>query len=117
MSQTKPFSISPKELNNWFHEKRPHPLLIDVREEEELAVAPFPIKVMHLPLSRFEEWIDTWDKAILPNQPLVVICHRGVRSLNFCNWLLEKNYGPEVWNLTGGIDAWSLEVDPKITRY
>ncbi|MGB0825742.1 MAG: sulfurtransferase, partial [Synechococcus sp.] len=32
-------------------------------------------------------------------------------------WLLDQPWGLEVWNLEGGIDAWSLQVDPSVPRY
>ena len=46
-----------------------------------------------------------------------MICHAGVRSLHFGLWLLEQRQTLEVWNLEGGIDAWSVQVDPKVPRY
>jgi rhodanese-related sulfurtransferase len=47
----------------------------------------------------------------------VVLCHAGIRSLHFGLWLLEQNPNRDVWNLEGGIDAWSVEVDPTVARY
>ena len=48
---------------------------------------------------------------------MVVICHAGVRSLHLGLWLLQQMPELEVWNLEGGIDAWSLQVDPSVPRY
>ena len=55
-----------------------------------------------------------WGPAttVSPDQPLVVVCHVGVRSHHFGLWLLEQNWGLEVWNLVGGLDAWSLRSIP-----
>ncbi len=51
-----------------------------------------------------------------PDEPIVVICHAGVRSMNVTIWL--RNNGFEnVQSLRGGIDAWSREVDPSVPRY
>jgi rhodanese-related sulfurtransferase len=51
-----------------------------------------------------------------PEEPLVVVCHHGVRSMNVTVWL--RNQGFEnAQSLRGGIDAWSVEVDPKVARY
>ena len=47
----------------------------------------------------------------------MVLCHAGIRSLHFGQWLLEQEWGLDVWNLDGGIDAWSLQVDPTTPRY
>jgi rhodanese-related sulfurtransferase len=49
-------------------------------------------------------------------EPVVVYCHHGVRSLRVAAWL--RNQGlEEVQSLAGGIDRWSLEIDPAIPRY
>ncbi len=48
--------------------------------------------------------------------PLIVYCHHGVRSLNVVNWLREQGVGP-CQSMSGGIDAWSLAVDPSVGRY
>lgn len=49
-------------------------------------------------------------------EPCVVYCHHGVRSMNVVAWL--RGQGVEnVQSLAGGIDAWSLEVDPELARY
>jgi rhodanese-related sulfurtransferase len=47
----------------------------------------------------------------------VVLCHAGVRSHHFGLWLLDQGWGLEVWNLEGGIDAWSTQVDDTVPRY
>ena len=117
MNNKNPKSLSAKELNEWLTSDSKIPLLIDVREKEEISIAPFPFKVMHLPLSTAPSWIETLQQTLSASNPVVVICHGGVRSWHFCNWLLEKTLIKEVWNLDGGIDAWSREVDPNIPRY
>ena len=47
---------------------------------------------------------------------LVVYCHHGVRSLHVVQWLRAQGLD-DVLSLAGGIDAWSLEVDPGLPRY
>jgi rhodanese-related sulfurtransferase len=47
----------------------------------------------------------------------VVLCHAGIRSWQFGCWLMEVHGYERVWNLHGGIDAWSLEADPQVPRY
>jgi rhodanese-related sulfurtransferase len=46
----------------------------------------------------------------------VVYCHLGVRSLHAINFLQHAGF-TNLMNLSGGIDAWSREVDPKTPRY
>ena len=47
---------------------------------------------------------------------LVVVCHHGIRSGQVCLWLARQGFD-RVLNLAGGIDAWSVEVDPTVPRY
>jgi rhodanese-related sulfurtransferase len=91
--------------------------LVDVREAEELALARFPHPVAHLPLSRASEWMEGVSERLDRDRPVVVLCHAGVRSWRFGCWLLASQGYQEVWNLEGGIDAWSVDVDPSIPRY
>ena len=52
----------------------------------------------------------------LRNSRIVVHCHHGGRSLRVTHWLREQGF-PHVQNMTGGIDAWSQIIDPKVPRY
>lgn len=47
---------------------------------------------------------------------IVVYCHHGMRSLNVVNWLRGQGIG-ECSSMAGGIDRWSIEVDPSVPRY
>jgi len=91
--------------------------LVDVREEQELALARLNHPVLHLPLSRSQEWLATLPDQLDRSSPVVVLCHAGVRSWQFGCWLLEQEACEQVWSLEGGIDAWSVEVDPAVPRY
>jgi rhodanese-related sulfurtransferase len=51
-----------------------------------------------------------------PEERLVVLCHHGIRSMNVTVWLREQGF-ERVQSLRGGIDAWSVEVDPAVMRY
>jgi rhodanese-related sulfurtransferase len=46
-----------------------------------------------------------------------VLCHAGIRSWQFASWLIDQQNYEQVWNLSGGIEAWSVEVDPSVPRY
>ena len=91
--------------------------LVDVREDEELAMAQLASPVLHLPLSRSAEWMGQLEQRLQRDRPVAVLCHAGVRSWHFACWLMEQHGYPEVWNLQGGIDAWSVEVDAGVPRY
>jgi len=67
-----------------------------------------------LPLS---QWPATaTEKLTDPAQPLLIHCHHGGRSGHATDFLLRNGYS-DVTNVAGGIDAWSLEIDPSIPRY
>ncbi len=117
MQEKRPKNLTAKELNEWLNKTTEKVFLIDVREDQEIALAPFPGKVLHLPLSKSSEWINSLQKKLPTNEPIVVLCHAGVRSWNFSIWLLEQGFIETVWNLEGGIDAWSVNIDSNVPRY
>jgi rhodanese-related sulfurtransferase len=88
-------------------------LLLDVRQpwENETAVLPWSqlIPLPELP-SRFAE------VAPPAGAMLVVYCHHGIRSLSAAHFLERAGF-TNVVSLAGGIDAWSIEIDPKVPRY
>ena len=48
--------------------------------------------------------------------PLVFFCHHGMRSLQVTQWLRRQGL-EECMSMAGGIDRWSLEIDPAVPRY
>ena len=104
--------IGPAAARDWLAAPdAPH--LIDVREPEEWEICQLPGAEL-LPLSRFGEEF----QQVLsdPSQTLLLYCHHGVRSAHAAMFLKRQGY-TDVVNLAGGIDAWSVEVDPSIRRY
>jgi sulfur-carrier protein adenylyltransferase/sulfurtransferase len=89
----------------------PVPVLLDVREAPEVSFASLPDAV-HIPLGQLPERLGELD----PTRPLVVYCHHGVRSSRALG-MLERSGFTRVRHLTGGIDAWSVQVDPELPRY
>ena len=85
--------------------------LLDVRESEEVAAAPFT-GALHLPMSEVPSQVQTLDAAA----EWVVVCHHGIRSAQVAMYLARMGF-ERVANLTGGIDRWSLMVDRSIPRY
>jgi rhodanese-related sulfurtransferase len=88
--------------------------LIDVREPQEFALARIenaeliPIRSVPGALQTLESRAD--------DGPLIVYCHHGMRSLHVVSWLREQGL-EACQNMTGGIDAWSVTVDPSVPRY
>jgi rhodanese-related sulfurtransferase len=116
VSVSVPSSIRASELQARLSAAEPIQL-VDVREDGELALARLPHPVLHLPLSRSAEWMADLDQRLSREQPVVVLCHAGVRSWQFACWLIDQHGFRDVWNLVGGIDAWSREVDDSVPRY
>ena len=111
-----PQQLSVQELQDRLRRGEDH-LVIDVREDSELALARLPPPVLHLPLSRAAEWLNSLDGQVPQERHVAVLCHGGVRSWQFGCWLLEERGYTTVWNVEGGIDAWSQLVDPTVPRY
>lgn len=87
------------------------PVLLDVRDAEEVSLAALPGAV-HIPLAELPDRFGELD----PTAPLVVYCHRGVRSASAVELLREAGFA-RVEHLARGIDAWSVAVDPGVPRY
>ena len=51
------------------------------------------------------------------NKKFVILCHRGIRSYHFAQWLIDNKIVMDVWNLEEGIDGWSIHIDSSIPRY
>ncbi len=91
------------------------PLLLDVREAWELATAklhPAGTTLLHIPMQQVPQRLAEIPAA----QPVVCICHHGARSAQVVAFLMRQGHA-DVYNLDGGIDAWSLEVDAGVPRY
>jgi len=85
--------------------------VVDVREAHEIAVAAFP-GALHIPLRQLPGRLNELD----PHVPVVTLCHSGMRSLRAREVLVAAGFN-NVRSVTGGIDAWSREVDPAVPRY
>jgi rhodanese-related sulfurtransferase len=106
------FEITPAEVAARRKSDPESIVLLDVREPWELATARIEgvkaIPMGEIPSRAFQE--------LDPEAHIVVLCHAGVRSMNVTVWM--RNQGFEaVQSMRGGIDAWSLEVDPAVPRY
>ncbi|HUI80458.1 MAG TPA: rhodanese-like domain-containing protein [Bryobacteraceae bacterium] len=111
MSPTKPVQHATPEEIHRRRESGEDLVLIDVREQEEIAIARLGGALI-CPLSRAAEWIDRLPK----DQPLVIFCHHGIRSMRVAMALAERGH-ENVTNMSGGIDLWSTEVDASVARY
>ena len=94
-------------------ERREAFLLLDVRDSDEFEKARIegstlvPLIQVEARLRELEAWRE---------RPVVVHCHRDGRSAKACRILLRAGFR-DVAALSGGIEAWSLTVDPEVPRY
>jgi rhodanese-related sulfurtransferase len=103
--------ISPTE----FLEKRTHGedlTLLDVREHWEIGLAPVPTEVVHIPMGEISDRLGELDSS----KETVVICRSGGRSAQVAQFLERQGF-KSVFNLAGGILAWSRDLDPRIPQY
>ncbi|KAF8087998.1 hypothetical protein N665_0558s0048 [Sinapis alba] len=89
--------------------------LIDVREPDEIATASLP-GFQVFPLRQFGTWAPDITSKLNPEKDTFVLCKVGGRSLQVANWLQSQGF-KSVYNVAGGIQAYSLKVDPSIPTY
>jgi len=95
----------------WPAAERTSVVLLDVREHVELEIAAVA-DARHIPMREIPARLVELERAV----PLVVMCHTGGRSRRVAEFLLGNGFS-KVFNLRGGIDAWSTEIDPQVPRY
>ena len=86
-------------------------VLLDVREPVEIEMAAVQT-ALHIPMRDVPSRLTELDRG----SPIVVMCHTGRRSLMVAQYLVGNGFS-QVFNLRGGIDAWSTEIDPQVPRY
>jgi rhodanese-related sulfurtransferase len=93
--------------------------VLDVREDHERNYCAIPLPAttrdLHIPMNEIPGRLDELRESV-GSGPLVIYCHHGVRSMSVADWLTRQGFGG-IHNLTGGIDAWSMAVDPDVPRY
>lgn len=108
--------LSAPELAAWLADPaRPKPLLLDVREPWEVATASMP-GITPIPMSQVPARLDEISSAAAPSGGVVAICHHGARSMQVALFLESRGIGL-LHNLTGGINAWSTQVDSSVPQY
>jgi rhodanese-related sulfurtransferase len=88
-------------------------LLLDCREADEHAVASIAGARL-VPMGQLAERLG--ELSAYRDAPIVVHCHHGGRSLKVAHWLRGQGYA-NAQSMAGGIDRWSMEIDPTIPRY
>jgi rhodanese-related sulfurtransferase len=109
--------IRPADLDAWYAQAQGHgqPLVLDVREPHELALArvvPDGLDVLSIPMGEIPVRLG----ELPADRPIACLCHHGVRSMQVARFLHGQGFDT-LANLAGGIDAWSMERDPSVARY
>ena len=86
-------------------------LLVDVREPHEYAICQIEGSVL-IPMRTIPANLQKLDV----DEEVICYCHHGMRSLDVANWLRGQGVG-SAKSMTGGIDRWSVEIDPRVPRY
>ena len=102
--------ISPREVK----ERLDHGeklLLVDVREPHEHALCQIAGAIL-IPMGSIPANLQKLDA----DEDVICFCHHGMRSLDVANWLRAQGV-KSAKSMAGGIDRWSLEIDPQVPRY
>jgi rhodanese-related sulfurtransferase len=86
-------------------------IVLDVREGRELDICQLE-GALHIPMAE----IPAHTPDLPTDRPLVVLCHHGARSQRVVGFLRNAGFDNAV-NLSGGIDAWAVEIDHSMQRY
>ena len=105
-------SIGAKELAAWLADPtREKPVVLDVREDWELAICRIEGSVA-IPMNSIPGRFGELD----PAAAVVCVCHHGVRSMHVASFLAGKGF-TRTYNLSGGIEDWARQVDRTMARY
>ena len=110
--------IRPAGLSSWIQSQPAGaalPIVLDVREPGELraaSVRPDGFELVTIPMQEIPQRLAELD----PERPVACLCHHVMRSQRVAMFLAANGFS-HVANITGGIDAWTLEVDGSVPRY
>lgn len=106
--------VSPESVAGWIDlPENERPRLIDCREAEELAICQLPGNEW-VPLGEFPERLEALTQD--PVRGVVVYCHHGMRSMRAALFLRSRGF-MNAFSMHGGIEYWSVAVDPSVPRY
>ncbi len=88
------------------------PLLLDVREPWEYQTAHIEGSTL-IPMNEIP---GRTHQELDEETNILVLCHHGARSLSVAAWLRQQGFD-KAQSVSGGIDAWSRQIDPTIPRY
>lgn len=111
MPETYPLELSVEDTQRLLTATPGAVVLIDVREPHEVELCRIAGS-SPIPMKQIPEQVGTLPK----DKHLLIHCHHGGRSLRVTQFLRANGF-TAVSNVAGGIDAWSLTIDPSVPRY
>lgn len=107
------YEVTPRQLADLLKSAQ-QPLVVDVRLDSEFRTAHLAGS-LHVPLHHLESRVDEVVDAAA-GRMVVTLCHHGVRSLKASLFLRQVGVDGAM-SMAGGIEAWSLAIDPSVPRY
>ena len=109
--------VSPSQFNDWLQQAASvgQPLVLDVRETWECqlaSIAPAGCEVLIMPMQTIPARLMELDKS----RPIACLCHHGGRSMQVALFLEQQGFN-NITNISGGIHAWSNQVDASVPVY
>jgi rhodanese-related sulfurtransferase len=109
--------VQPAQLQDWIASQAPNgtTVVLDVREAWEVQTACVTaqgFELVKIPMHTIPPRLSELDR----NQPIAVLCHHGGRSMQVAAFLVQQGFS-HMANITGGINAWSLQVDASVPTY
>ena len=103
--------LTVEQLKQRLDKKESLPVILDVREPWELDVCSLS-NTHNIPMGQIQGRINELNK----DRDLVVMCHHGIRSQRVALFLQQQGF-TDIYNLSGGINAWANQVDPHMAKY
>lgn len=110
--------VPPAQLSDWLAANLTDditPIILDIREPWEIQrarVKPAKGNLVAIPMMQLQARMAELKRDV----PVAVLCHHGVRSLQVARFLAFNGFST-VANISGGIDAWSIDFDATVARY
>ncbi len=107
------WEVTPAQVAEAARERPGAWMLLDCREHDEVATASIE-GALHIPMGEVASRVD--EIAEHEGERVVVFCKAGVRSLKVAGVLRSAGID-RAYSMAGGIDRWSVEIDPGVPRY
>lgn len=102
--------IAPREVKQRL-ERGEKFIFVDVREKWEHDTSRIDGTTL-IPLREIPAHVADLEEA----EEVVLFCHHGMRSLDAAAWLRSQGIAG-ARSMSGGIDRWAVEIDPRVQRY